>query len=100
VSMKRRIGNLGKRIDQVEAKQNPRGSRSVSAELLLLMKLTESARLELRGLDPLPLTLEEQALVRRARSEVVSWLRSAPGWRDAESQTTLAQWEELSRAAD
>jgi len=88
-------GNLNRRLENLEA--NRRGRYETPPEVLLYCKHVDNARREMDGLEPVPLTPEEEALVletdRRFLEEVLPELRSSVGWQGEEARALLDGWE-------
>lgn len=93
------MGALEKRIERLEAATRRAGydKDTLPPEVALYVRHLENARLQLQGLDPEPLTEEEELMQREADerflTEILPELRFNEGWRGEESQRILDEWE-------
>ncbi len=78
------------------ANRRAAGGYETPPETLLYLKHVENARREMDGLEPLPLTPEEERLElegdRRFLEELPA-LRSEPGWQNEEARALIDHWE-------
>ncbi len=92
---------LRDRLGRLEAAQRAGEPRKTPPHLALYLKHAENARREMDGLEPVPLSSEEEELERESERDalenLIPRLRADPGWQGEEAQAFLDEWERSAR---
>jgi hypothetical protein len=96
------VGSIGRRLQGLEAaRKGEERPYEIPPATLLYLKLVDNARREMDGLEPIPLTPEEEELERESERDALESLipamRADPGWQGEEAQAMLDEWERSAR---
>lgn len=87
-----------RRLERLErATREAERPYEVPPHVLLFVKQMDNARREMDGLEPVPLTPEEEELERKSERDalenLISQMRADLGWQGEEAQALLDEWE-------
>lgn len=86
-----------RRLKRLEAAREAAKPYEVPPHVRLYLKQMDNDRQEMDGLEPVPLTPEEEGLEceseRDALENLIPQMRADPGWQSEEAQAFLDAWE-------
>ena len=89
------MGGLDRRLKRLEANRRAASDYEIPPYTLLYLKHLENVSREMDGLEPLPLTAEEEALEAEIDREL---LREDPDdWREEDALAVFDHWESTAR---
>ena len=89
------MGGLDRRLKRLEANRRAaEGGYEIPPYTLLYLKHLENVSREMDGLEPVPLTAEEEALEAEIDREL---LREDPDWREEDALAVFDHWESTAR---